>query len=131
MQEDFDTWNNIKKRLDSQNPVFENFPKKGEVWMVILGKNLGFEQNGVGKDFFRPVLIIKRFNNQMFWCVPLSTKQKHFDFYFNFIDQENKPVSVVLAQLRLVSIKRFHRKMYDIPWKIFDDIKIRLKSFLG
>jgi len=53
-----------------------------------FGKNIGFEQNGSGDNFSRPVLIVKKFNNHMFWCVPLSTKQKTFDFYFNYTDQK-------------------------------------------
>ena len=54
--------------------------------MCSLGKNLGYEQNGSGNNFSRPVLVLKKFNNRMFWCIPLSTKQNKFDFYYNFID---------------------------------------------
>ncbi len=42
-----------------------------------IGKNVGREQNGSGRDFERPVLIIKKWNNEMVWGVPLSTKQKN------------------------------------------------------
>ncbi len=130
MDKDFDTWNKIKKDLENSSILPEYFPKKGEVWMTVLGQNLGFEQNGVGEEFLRPMMVIKKFNNHMFWCVPLSSKQKHFDFYFNFTDPENQSVSVILAQLRLVSIKRFQRKMYETPWEVFDAIKQGLRKFL-
>lgn len=133
MKKDFDTWNNIKKEVE--NRVFPGddfpFPKKREVWMCVLGKNIGFEQNGGGDNFSRPVLVIKKFNNQMFWVAPLSTKQKEYDFYYNFTDPENLKVSLILAQLRLVSIKRFGRPMYEFSSKDFNTIISRLKDLLS
>lgn len=129
--ENFDYWNNYKKELEGLNPTFENFPHRGEVWMVVLGKNLGFEQNGAGSNFSRPILVFKKFNNQMFWCIPLSTKQKDLDYYFNFQDPFMQPVSAIVAQMRLLSIKRFHRRMYILDWSIFDGLKKQIVQLIG
>lgn len=115
VNEDFDVWNKVKKRLDFQKETPGYFPKRGEVWMCILGKNIGYEQNGSGESFSRPVLVLTKFNNHMFWCVPLSTKQKAFDFYYNFTDPNMNNVSAILAQLRIMSVKRLRRKMYELP----------------
>ncbi|OGE73984.1 MAG: hypothetical protein A3I07_04410 [Candidatus Doudnabacteria bacterium RIFCSPLOWO2_02_FULL_42_9] len=128
---DFDKWNEIKKRVHSQKIFHHPFPKEGEVWMSILGRNVGFEQNGGGNNFSRPILVIKKFNNQMFWIAPLSTKQKNLDFYYNFIDSDHRKVSVILAQLRLISVKRFKRKMYELSASKFENIKQILKSFIA
>ncbi|MEK7227855.1 MAG: type II toxin-antitoxin system PemK/MazF family toxin [Patescibacteria group bacterium] len=128
--EDFDSWNELKKKIDNQEVEPDRFPKEGEVWMIALGRNIGFEQNGSGDNFSRPVLVIKKFNNQMFWVVPLSTKQKQFDFYFNYKDPNNQDVSAILAQMKLLSIKRFKRKLYEIPKDTSDQIRQRIKSFL-
>ena len=98
--------------------------------MSSLGKNIGYEQNGSGDNFSRPILIIKKFNNHMFWVIPLSTKQKKFDFYFNYTDPNNQKVSAILAQMKLLSVKRLKRKLYDIPNKLFDEMRQKLKSFL-
>src|SRR3989339_328098 len=129
MQKDFDKWNELKKKIDAEIIKLNRFPKEGEVWMSAIGKNIGFEQNGSGDNFSRPILIIKKFNNHMFWAIPLSTKQKKFDFYFNFTDPNNNKVSAILAQLKLVSVKRLKRKLYDIPSELFNEIKQILKSF--
>jgi hypothetical protein len=51
--------------------------------MCSLGKTLRREQDGGSQEFSRPVLVVKKFNNEIFWVVPLSTKQKPLDFYFN------------------------------------------------
>ena len=130
MQKNFDYWNDLKKGIDKTEIVPEKFTKEREVWMSSLGQNIGYEQNGSGNNFIRPVLVIKKFNNQMFWIVPLTTKQKEFDFYFNYADPNNQEVSVILAQIRLVSVKRFNRKMYEIPNDIYIQIKENIKSFL-
>lgn len=127
---DFDQWNELKKKIEIDKNSSEKFPKEREVWMSNIGRNIGFEQNGSGDNFSRPVLIIKKFNNHMFWTVPLSTKQKDFDFYFNFIDLNNQKVSIILAQMKLTSVKRLKRKLYDIPNEIFNTIKQKMRSFL-
>lgn len=130
MEKDFDSWNELKKKIEAEKGNPDKFPKEGEIWMSSLGKNVGFEQNGSGDNFSRPVLIVKKFNNQMFWVTALSTKQKEFDFYYNFTDLNNHKVSVILAQLKLTSIKRLKRKLYDLPEKQLGEVKDKLKKFL-
>lgn len=128
MQDDFDDWNKIKKEIETNREERSyKFPKEGEVWVCILGKNVGWEQNGTGATFSRPILILKIFNNQMLWGIPLSSKQKSLDFYFNFTDPYNRKVSAILAQLKLISIKRLDRKIYALPKSelhtIIDELK--------
>ena len=55
-----------QKNIDALkiNPVL--FPQLGEIWMCALGKNIGREQNGGGESFSRPMLVIKKFNNEIF-----------------------------------------------------------------
>ncbi|MBI2100729.1 MAG: type II toxin-antitoxin system PemK/MazF family toxin [Candidatus Vogelbacteria bacterium] len=129
--QDFDDWNEIKKQIEVKVNDPKRFPKAGEVWMCAVGRNIGFEQNGSGANFSRPVLIVKKFNNQMFWIASLSTKQKEFDFYYNFIDPGKKRASVILAQLKLVSVKRLKRKMYDVISSDLSEIKTRLRNFIS
>ena len=127
---DFDSWNELKKRINEEENEPDRFPKEGEVWMSSLGRNVGYEQNGSGDNFSRPVLVVKKFNNHMFWVVPLSTKQKKFDFYFNYTDPNEQKVSAILAQMKLFSVKRLKRKLYDIPDTVMEQMKERLRSFL-
>ena len=127
---DFDSWNQLKKKIDEKDTLLDKFPKEGEIWMTDVGLNIGYEQNGSGDNFSRPMLIVKKFNNHMFWAVPLSTKQKGLDFYFNYTDPNGEKVSAILAQMKLVSVKRLKRDIYVMPDKIFSEIKQTLKSFL-
>jgi mRNA interferase MazF len=130
MEEALDAWNEVKKKLSFKPGIPDRFPAEREVWMSSLGINVGFEQNGAGNNFSRPVLIVKKFNNHMFWSIPLSTKQKNLDFYFNYTDPHANKTSAILAQMKLISIKRLLRKMYDFDQDLFSSIKIKLKSFL-
>ena len=127
--EDFDAWNELKKKIEAGENEPDKFPKEGEVWMSSLGRNIGFEQNGSSNNFSRPVLVVKKFNNHMFWVIPLSTKQKKFDFYFNYIDPNNQKVAVILAQMKLMSVKRLKRNMYSLDNEKLQEIKTKLKSF--
>lgn len=130
MKKDFDRWNELKKKIDSDVSSMTNFPKAGQVWMINLGRNIGFKQNGSNEDFSRPVLVIRKFNNHMFWCVPLSSKQKDIDFYFNYKDSDGREVSLILAQMKLSSVKRFKRKMYEMDLNLFQEVRVILKSFI-
>jgi len=130
MRKDFDRWNTIKKQLETTEAPLTLLPRKREVWTCILGENLGFEQSGTGTGFARPVLIVKKFNNKIFWVVPLSTKQKTLDFYYNFRDPSGNLGSVILAQMRLVSVKRLKRFLYELPGNQFLEIQDRLRSFI-
>lgn len=127
----YDVWNEIKKKIQFDTDTSDYFPQEGEVWMSSLGKNIGFEQNGSGTNFSRPVLIVKKFNNHMFWCASLSTRQKKFDFYHNFTDPGGEKVSLILAQLKLVSVKRLKRKLYRLSSDNLTEIKEKLKKFLS
>lgn len=127
---EFNLWNELKKKIQSEIDEPDYFPKEGEVWMSSLGKNIGFEQNGSGTNFSRPVLVVKKFNNRMFWCASLSTKQKKFDFYYNFTDPNGEKVSIILAQLKLVSVKRLKRKLYDISNIDLGKVRDKLREFL-
>ena len=129
---EFDKWNNQKKIIELQENYNKSnfYPGEGEVWMCIVGKNIGYEQNGSGEYFIRPVIILKKFNNKMFWIISLSSKQKDLDFYYNFQDNAKNNVSIILSQMRLISIKRLKRKMYDLNKVDFLNVKLKIIKLL-
>ncbi len=124
----FDDWN-MRKKLLSESTSFL-FPKNGEVWIVSLGVNIGREQDGSGVDFVRPVLVYKRINSQLFIVLPLSTKQKNLDFYHNVQDVNGQKIAVIIAQIRVIGIERFTRKLYVFERGMFTDVQEKLKLYL-
>jgi mRNA interferase MazF len=80
MEKDFDGWNEIKKNVDAKPERVFFHPR--ELWFAHTGLNVGFEQDGSGAESLRPVLIIRKFNNEIFWCIPLTRKWKPRNPYY-------------------------------------------------
>ena len=81
MEKDFDTWNVIKKKVDEKNIDRDLFFYEREVWWCSLGLNIGVESDGKNEHFERPVWIIKKFNSDMLWVVPLTSKERKGPHY--------------------------------------------------
>jgi mRNA interferase MazF len=82
---EFDEWNKRKKYIHAKHERV--FYHEREIRWCKLGKNIGFEEGGRGKDFDRPVLILKAFSRETCLVVPLtSSKNKH---KFRFIIDDN------------------------------------------
>ena len=113
MEKDFDSWNKKKKELHlaSHEPPFF---KERDVWWTSIGTNLGYEEDGKGEHFVRPVLIIKKFNRYLFLGFPMSTKLKDNKYYLP-ITLQGKTVSVLISQIRIISSKRLWNKFASIP----------------
>ena len=73
----FSKWN--KKKIEVENRDIDalkiNF-KNREVWWCSLGENIGYEQDGKGENFERPILILRKFNKHIFLGIPLTTKKQ-------------------------------------------------------
>ncbi len=110
---DFDGWNVVKKQLhqaEGRNVYF----KEREIWFCALGINIGFEQDGKNDSFERPVLILKKFNQYVFWGVPLSTKIKPDNTHYLMLEHDGLKFSAIVSQLRLYSSNRLVRKLYQL-----------------
>ena len=118
--EDFNKWNEIKKEKDEQNNKKYFYDR--DIWFLNLGKNIGFEQDGKGNEFLRPVLIYKKFSRRLFLGMPLTKTKKEEKFYFN-LKIENKETSIILSQIRLFDSKRLKYKLTKISEKDFEKIK--------
>jgi len=123
--ENFDEWNKVKK----QTEVFNTRPffHEREIWFCHLGHNIGFEQNGKGNDFLRPVLVLKKFNKNIFVGLPLTSILKNKIFYFNL---NNNLGAVILSQIRLIDSKRLFYKKAKITEKDFLNIKEKLRELI-
>lgn len=124
---DFDSWNTEKKNIHDteRTPAFH----EREIWWCSIGLNVGGEQDGKNTNFERPVLVIKKFNNKLCWVLPMSTVPKVGIYYHN-LEYEGIVFSVILSQLRLVSVKRFNRFVRKISTFHFSNIKNKLINLL-
>ena len=126
IKSEHDTWNNKKKNLD--NKTAQNiFCKTGDIWWCSIGKNIGTEQNGNGHNYSRPVLILKVFNKNMFFGIPITSSdlkntKKRLIKYYSPIKINNSNSFVILTQLRLFDTKRLLRKISKVDKDSLKDI---------
>jgi mRNA interferase MazF len=131
MEEQYNNWNKIKKDIANEN-ITVGF-KNRDIFYMNMGKNIGFEQDGKGHNFVRPVVIVKGFNKYIFFGIPLSTKIKEGKFYYNF--RFNKKDEIVenialLSQMRLFSTKRLLNKIGMMNIDDFDKMKNKFKNLI-
>ncbi len=129
MEKDFDSWNTEKKSVDKKSINRELFFYPREIWWCSAGLNIGVESNGKNENFERPVLIIKKFNADMIWVLPLTTKEKQDKYHFK-LEYENLKSWVILSQIKTISTKRLLRKVGSIPEVHFKEVINRVKNIL-
>jgi mRNA interferase MazF len=134
MVKDYKEWHDLKSEIENNGQ--EKKFREREIWWCSLGENIGFEQDGKHEKFERPVLVLRKFNNGMFFGLPLTSKVKEDRFHFGFnIKTKNTAGEVeeqrsfaMLSQMRLFSSKRMIRRIVRINENVFDSIE---KSFIN
>lgn len=122
MEKDFDNWNVRKKQLSNARRVYFH---KGDVWFASVGKNIGDEEDGKHSTFERPILIVRKFNNNIFLGVPLTSNEyKEGKYYHKLISFYGS--TVILSQVRLFDAKRLLRLIGKIENEELKEIKIKL-----
>lgn len=129
-KKDFQKWHNKKTQVDNieKRPFFH----EREIWWCALGANVGFEQDGKGEDFLRPIVIIRKFNNEILWGVPLTkSKKKDSEYYFSFyfvregISVQN---TAILSQIRLIDARRLSYRVSEISKSDLVNLIEKLKA---
>lgn len=129
MNKDFKKWYKDKEYIHNERPRL--FFHEREVWFAYLGVNIGFEQDGQGDKFLRPVVILRKFNNEVFWGVPLTKTKKEGKYYFKFSFNSDEQSIAIISQLRLVDAKRLLYKIGDIGEKDFSALKHKIRQLLA
>ena len=115
----FDSWNKVKKLTDSQK---RPLVKIGEVYWCRVGENVGFEENGKGECFRRPVLVLAKFSREVVFGVPLTSKAKQGSWYVNYM-HKGVPVAGIINQSRAIDVRRFENFMYQAPDHVVENIR--------
>ena len=126
MPKDFDKWNEQKKKVHAEEKNI--FFHEREIWWCTLGVNIGYEQDGTNELFERPILIVKKFNRDVLWALPLTRTDKKNRYYFPITIGE-KNSAVILSQLRLISSKRLQRRMHKLSREQFKKIVAGVQQF--
>ncbi len=123
----YDEWNEVKKSIaKEENSVYF---RERDIFWASIGVNIGFEQDGKGDIFSRPVLILKKYSKNMFLGIPLSTKIKEGSFFFTFKLNE-KQSNALLVQSRIYDSKRLENKIGMISKDDFATLKLKFKELI-
>ena len=130
---DFSVWHRAKTLIEKneRRPFFH----EREIWFCRLGVNVGFEQDGKGEDFLRPVVIIRKFNQEIFWGVPLTKTNKILNaktdkYYLVFRFITHVQSLAILSQIRLLDSKRLARRAGEMAAEDFKILKQKIKALL-
>ena len=129
MEKDFIKWHKAKRDIHKRNE--RPFYHEREIWWCSVGENVGFEMDGKGVDFARPVLIIKGFSKEVFLCVPVTTKPKTGKYYVDINFGDGKSRKAILSQIRLVDSKRLQEKIVTLDEPHFREIKQAVIRIIG
>jgi mRNA interferase MazF len=128
MEKDFDGWNEEKKGINERQDA--PFCHEREVWWCALGVNVGFEQDGSGRQHNRPVLILKGLSAQTFLAIPLTTSKHMHPLRRTAGIVEGKEARALLSQMRVIDTKRLIRKIGYLEKDHFEDIREAIRDML-
>jgi mRNA-degrading endonuclease toxin of MazEF toxin-antitoxin module len=128
MNNDFDKWNELKKKLNDRK-INLKF-KARDIFFMSIGKNIGSEQLGKGEEFLRPILVYKKLGEYYFLGIPLTSQEKVGSYYFPFKYKKDKLSVAMLNQIRTFDIRR--HKYHDgyINRKLFKKLEEKMIEFM-
>jgi len=120
----FNRWNTKKQEINQKIKTI--FIKERDIVYINMGKNIGFEQDGKGDEFLRPVIVYKKFNNNIFLGIPLTSTIKQNKYYFNFNFKSKtdgyRQSSAILSQVKLYDVKRVKFRLGIISKNDFENL---------
>lgn len=129
MENIYDKWNIVKKDISTINKKSLHFRER-EIYHTKIGENIGSEQNGKGSEFLRPVLVLRKYNTDIFTGIPLTNNIQYSQFTYIFSFQEGKESCALLSQVKIYDAKRLKRKIGIIDNDSFKNLKDKLKILL-
>ncbi|MCB0010742.1 MAG: type II toxin-antitoxin system PemK/MazF family toxin [Anaerolineales bacterium] len=127
MPDDFDKWNTVKKQLHGRKKR-SSFKDRDIVWCSI-GMNVGNEVFGKSQDYTRPVLVVRRFNRDLFLGVPLTSTLSGSPYYHEITFKGNRQ-SVLLRQIRTFDSRRVYNVMGRLPESQFRGVLAALTAMI-
>lgn len=127
--EKFINWSKKKIRHHINEDNREIYFREKEVWWVAFGKNIGYEIDGKQELFERPAVIIKKYNKNMCFVIPFTSKiKKPLPWFYVSADFGAKPSVAIISQGRMISPKRLLRKEALLDDETYNKIILAFKE---
>ncbi|KKW11243.1 MAG: Toxin-antitoxin protein [Parcubacteria group bacterium GW2011_GWA2_49_9] len=128
MKKDFDSWNEQKKKI---HDIHENkLYHQRQIWWCSLGLNIGFEQDGTGGEYERPVLILKGLSRNTCLIIPLTSSPEKHKMRIPVGMIEERQASALLSQIKVIDTKRLINKIGFLEKTAFESIRKAAKDLL-
>src|ERR1700738_4995872 len=127
MEKDFDAWNEEKKKTNANEEYLPLYYER-EIRWCRLGVNVGFEQDGTGKGFSRPVLVFKGFSRRVCLAIPLTTSVKRGKYHIPVGEVGGRKAAVIISQLRLIDTRRLDQHIVTLDKEAFERIRKAVKD---
>jgi len=129
----YDQWNEVKKTVTKNNRKLGIKPR--EIFWAKIGQNIGSEEYGKGKNFARPIIIIRKLTSDLFLGIPTTTNTKNNDYFHKFSYNSKQDgiieVSAMIIQVKVFSTNRLMNKIGMIDKDNFFKITDKLKLLIG
>jgi mRNA interferase MazF len=96
---------------------------EGDIWWVHLGASVGYEIDGKSRDFSRPVIILRKYNQYSFLALPLTTNAKPNKWRVPIGTVADRDAFAVLSQLRNIDSRRLIEKKGHVPLEVLVILK--------
>ena len=135
-KKDYTKWHEVKTMEHNGSLGNNRKPsyKEGRIYWVSIGQNIGYEEDGKGDLYTRPVLIIRGYNQHIFLGIPLTTKHKTTPFYYRFkIKDSEEYSSAILSQIRTFDTARIrdHHPLGSVDGITLRGIKDAIIAMVG
>ncbi|PIR40064.1 MAG: hypothetical protein COV33_01830 [Candidatus Zambryskibacteria bacterium CG10_big_fil_rev_8_21_14_0_10_34_34] len=127
MQKDFDRWNEIKKKTESEQSRLYTVR---EIWWCRLGLNVGTEQDGKGKLYLRPCIILRGFGPDACMVVPLTTSPRKHALRIPVGKIEEEEARANISQIRIIDTRRLVEKIGFLDKDIFTNLRKTTRELL-
>ena len=129
IKKDYQKWHCQKTAIDHSS-ASRVFYHEREMWWCTLGVNIGFEQDGSGEEYRRPVLILRGLSKETCFVVPLTTATSDHMLRPSVGPVDGKQARVLLSQIRVIDVRRLVRKIGYLEQGIFEQIRKKAKDIL-
>lgn len=120
----------IQKKITLHHRINRPSYRERDIFWCSFGENVWDEENGKWAEFTRPVLVIRKFNKNIFLGIPLSTKIKPENPFYIEITMHGSPVSALISQIRILDTKRIHKHIGTLDKKDFQKVLYALRDIV-